>query len=58
MRNVRRDGMDALKADENKKEIGEDENKRSEADVQKLTDDKIAEIDTISGEKESEILEL
>ena len=58
VRNVRRDGMDALKADENKKEIGEDDKKRSEAEVQKLTDDKIAEIDKIASEKESEILEL
>ncbi|MGP1354246.1 ribosome recycling factor [Parasphingopyxis sp.] len=58
VRNVRRDGMDALKADENKKEIGEDDKKRSEAEVQKLTDDKIAEIDKIAGEKEKEILEL
>jgi ribosome recycling factor len=58
VRNVRRDGMDALKADENKKEIGEDDKKRHESDVQKLTDDKIAEIDTITSEKESEILEL
>lgn len=58
VRNVRRDGMDALKADENKKEIGEDEKKRHEGDVQKLTDGKIAEIDTIASEKESEILEL
>lgn len=58
VRNVRRDGMDALKADENKKEIGEDEKKRHEGDVQKLTDENIAEIDTIASEKESEILEL
>lgn len=58
VRNVRRDGMDALKADENKKEIGEDDKKRSEAEVQKLTDDKIAEIEKIASEKESEILEL
>ncbi|RED15600.1 ribosome recycling factor [Parasphingopyxis lamellibrachiae] len=58
VRNVRRDGMDALKADENKKEIGEDEKKRHEGDVQKLTDEKIAEIDAIASEKESEILEL
>ena len=36
IRNVRRDGMEALKADENKKEISEDERKRAEADVQKL----------------------
>src|ERR671928_921833 len=35
IRNVRRDGMDALKADENKKEISEDDRKRGEAEVQK-----------------------
>ena len=39
VRNVRRDGMDALKADEKKHEISEDERKRLEAEVQKLTDD-------------------
>lgn len=58
VRNVRRDGMDDLKADENKKEIGEDERKRAEAEVQKLTDDKIAEIDKVTADKEKEILEL
>ncbi|NNC72390.1 MAG: ribosome recycling factor [Sphingomonadaceae bacterium] len=58
VRNVRRDGMDDLKADENKKEIGEDDRKRAEAEVQKLTDGKIAEIDTIAADKEKEILEL
>ena len=39
VRNVRRDGMDALKTDEKKHEISEDEHKRLEAEVQKLTDD-------------------
>lgn len=58
VRNVRRDGMDDLKADENKKEIGEDDRKRAEAEVQKLTDGKIADIDTIAADKEKEILEL
>src|SRR3546814_1439972 len=38
VRNVRRDGMDNLKADENKKENSEDERKRHETEVQKLTD--------------------
>ena len=41
IRNVRRDGMDALKTDENKKEISEDDRKRGETEVQKLTDDMI-----------------
>jgi len=42
VRNVRRDGMDSLKADEKKGEISEDERKRLETEVQKLTDDMIA----------------
>ena len=56
VRNVRRDGMDALKTDEKKKEISEDEHKRLETEVQKLTDDTIAEIDTAAAAKEKEIL--
>ena len=56
VRNVRRDGMDALKTDEKKNEISEDERKRSETDVQKLTDDTIKEIDSTFQSKEKEIL--
>jgi ribosome recycling factor len=56
VRNVRRDGMDALKTDENKKEIGEDDRKRSEGEVQKLTDATIADIDSAAAAKEKEIL--
>jgi ribosome recycling factor len=55
-RNVRRDGMDALKADEKKHEISEDERKRGEIEVQKLTDSTIAEIDAAAAAKEKEIL--
>lgn len=56
VRNVRRDGMDNLKTDENKKEISEDERKRHEAEVQKLTDATIAELDAAATAKEKEIL--
>ena len=56
MRNVRRDGMDHLKQDENKKLISEDERKRLETDVQKATDDTIKDIDDLSSSKEKEIL--
>lgn len=56
IRNVRRDGMDALKADENKKEISEDERKRFETEVQKLTDDMIKAADEAATAKEKEIL--
>ena len=56
VRNVRRDGMDALKLDEKKHEISEDERKRFEAEVQKMTDATIADIDSVSHAKEQEIL--
>jgi ribosome recycling factor len=56
IRNVRRDGMDALKADENKKEISEDERKRAETDLQKLTDEIIKQADEAAVAKEKEIL--
>ncbi len=55
-RNVRRDGMDALKLDEKKHEISEDERKRGEGEVQKLTDATIADIDATASAKEKEIL--
>lgn len=55
-RNVRRDGNDDLKTDEKKKEISEDDRKRFEAEVQKLTDATIAEIDAALAAKEKEIL--
>ena len=56
VRNVRRDGMEHLKADEKKHEISEDERKRLENDVQKLTDETIKEIDAAAEAKEKEIL--
>ncbi|WP_341207863.1 ribosome recycling factor [uncultured Sphingomonas sp.] len=56
VRNVRRDGMDALKTDEKKNVISEDDRKRLETEVQKLTDATIAEIDAVSAAKEKEIL--
>lgn len=55
-RNVRRDGMDSLKTDEKKGEISEDERKRLETEVQKLTDSTIADIDAAAHAKEKEIL--
>jgi ribosome recycling factor len=56
VRNVRRDGMDHLKQDEKKHEISEDERKRLEHEVQKLTDETIKEIDDLAHAKEKEIL--
>jgi len=56
VRNVRRDGMDSLKVDEKKGEISEDERKRHENEVQKLTDSAVSDIDSVTGQKEKEIL--
>ncbi len=56
VRNVRRDGMESLKADEKAKEISEDERKRLEDEVQKMTDSHIAAIDAAVDKKEQEIL--
>lgn len=57
VRNVRRDGMDLLKQDEKKHEIGEDERKRKETEVQKLTDEAIEEIDAVVAAKDKEIMQ-
>jgi ribosome recycling factor len=58
VRNVRRDAMDTLKKLEKEKEISEDEQKAHEGDVQKATDDVIAEIDKILGTKSEEIMQV
>ena len=56
IRNVRRDGMESLKEDEKKKEISEDDRKRSEDEVQKMTDKYVAEVDEVTEAKEKEIM--
>jgi ribosome recycling factor len=56
IRNVRRDGMEALKEDERKKDISEDEHKRLGDEVQKLTDRFIGEADATTEHKIKEIL--
>jgi ribosome recycling factor len=56
VRNVRRDGMEHVKQDERKHDISEDERKRLEHEIQKLTDETIKEIDELAHSKEKEIL--
>ena len=58
VRNIRRSGNDDLKDFEKEKMISEDEAERGQADIQKLTDKTIAEIDEIGKNKEKEILEV
>ena len=58
VRNIRRDANDHVKALVTKKEASEDESKRAQDALQKLTDKYIAEIDHISKLKEAELLEV
>jgi ribosome recycling factor len=56
VRNVRRDCMHDLRELRKEGEVGEDEERRAEAELQKLTDGRIAEIDELLKGKEEEIL--
>jgi ribosome recycling factor len=58
IRNVRRDIMHDLRELKDEGEVGADEEHRAEAGLQKLTNDKIAELDALLKGKEEEILEV
>lgn len=58
VRNIRRDANKDLKEFEGEGLISEDDQKRGEDDIQKLTDDFIGKIDAASKEKEAEIMEV
>tara|TARA_R110002096_G_scaffold72054_11_gene171848 strand:- start:568 stop:1131 length:564 start_codon:yes stop_codon:yes gene_type:complete len=58
IRNVRRDGMESLKKAEKDGKIGEDEHKGSADDVQKLTDEAVAEVDSALKHKQDEIMQV
>ena len=58
IRNVRRDVMSDLRELKNEGEVGEDDERRAEASLQKQTDEAIAEIDALLKAKEAEILEV
>ncbi len=58
VRNVRRDGMDALKKMEKDNEISEDELRSMSDDVQKLTDQFVKTVDDTVKAKEAEIMQV
>jgi len=58
IRNVRRDIMQDLKGLKDEGDVGADDERRGEQELQKLTDAKIAELDTLLKAKEEEILEV
>lgn len=57
-RNIRRDIKNALEKLQKDGEMSEDELKRAEADLQKITDEYIKKIDTMLADKEKEVMEI
>jgi ribosome recycling factor len=55
IRNVRRDGMDAIKKDD---DLTEDDKKKMTDDVQKITDDFIKVVDTMLTKKEADVMKV
>ena len=58
VRNVRRDGNDAIKKALKDKKITEDDEKRAMDEIQKLTDDEIKKMEDMSKAKEKEVMEI
>ncbi|MBA7644718.1 Ribosome-recycling factor [subsurface metagenome] len=58
IRNQRRDAMSELKGLEKNKEMSQDEHKRAQDQLQKVTDSFIADIDQIAHDKEAELMEV
>ena len=58
LRNIRREAIDELKKLQKNSEISEDELKDAENKIQKMTDSHISQINSLSDEKEKEIMEI
>jgi len=58
VRNIRRDGNDAIKKATKEKKIAEDDEKRAMDEIQKLTDDEIKKMEEMSKGKEKEVMEI
>ncbi len=58
IRNIRRDAIEKFKKQQKASEITEDDYKDIEKDVQKMTDDYIKELDSVTAQKEKELTEI
>ena len=58
IRNIRKDGNDKIKKLEKEKEISEDESKKGQAEIQKITDKNVADVESILSAKEADILKV
>lgn len=58
IRNIRRDANSTLKELEKEKEISEDDERKAQDDVQKVTDAHVKKVDELAAEKEKELMEI
>jgi ribosome recycling factor len=58
VRNVRRDVMNDIKELLKEKEISQDDERRAETEVQKLTDKHVADVDALLAAKEKEVMQV
>ncbi len=58
VRNIRRDAIDAFKAQKKNGEITEDDLKSAETDIQKITDQYVKDIDASADKKTKEVMEI
>ena len=58
VRNVRRDSIEQLRGMEKNKQISQDENRRAQDQIQKVTDSFVGKMDQVSSDKESEIMQV
>jgi ribosome recycling factor len=58
VRNIRRDTLDKIKKMEKNKEISEDDLKKAEEELQKITDKYIVQVDAVTKKKEEELMEI
>ena len=58
IRNIRRDSLEKLRVLEKDKAISQDESKKAQQDLQKITDDFTSQVDTLKKDKEKEILKI
>lgn len=58
IRNIRRDANSGVKQLLNDKDISEDDERRAETEIQKITDDFVGQVDSLLDEKEAELMEV
>ncbi len=58
VRNIRREGIEQIRRLEKNKEISQDEGRRGQDQIQKVTDSYVNQIDALGAEKEKEVMEV